>query len=73
VLDVLLAVTGGRNRGIKTENQTQHSRLAVLDFKGPATLVELGFIDNAHDRGWLTSRDARIAFWTGVKEALLRG
>jgi N-acetylmuramoyl-L-alanine amidase len=41
----LIAATKLRNRGIK-----QRSDLAVLKFKGPAVLIELGFIDNDKDR-----------------------
>ena len=41
----LIAATKLRDRGIK-----QRPDLAVLKFKGPAVLVELGFIDNDKDR-----------------------
>jgi N-acetylmuramoyl-L-alanine amidase len=37
------------NRGIKTEGQSQHARLAVMSFQ-PCFLIEIGFIDNALDR-----------------------
>jgi N-acetylmuramoyl-L-alanine amidase len=40
---------GTRNRGAKTENQSQHTRLAVMSFQ-PCFLIELGFIDNEQDR-----------------------
>ncbi len=40
---------GLRNRGAKTEKQSQHTSLAVLDFD-KCWLVELGFISNAIDR-----------------------
>lgn len=40
---------GTRNRGIKTENQSQHKRLAVMAFQ-PCFLLEIGFIDHAGDR-----------------------
>lgn len=40
---------GTKDRGIKTEGQSQHSRLAVMSFQ-PCFLIELGFIDNDHDR-----------------------
>lgn len=51
------------NRGVKSEGSSQHPRLAVFDFDGPACLVELGFIDNANDRLLLTKRECRLAFW----------
>ena len=50
------------NRGLKTEGSSQHSRLAVFEFDGPCTLVELGFITNSKDRSKLLSRDARLTF-----------
>jgi N-acetylmuramoyl-L-alanine amidase len=40
---------GIRNRGAKTESQSQHSSLAVLEFD-KCWLIEIGFIDNASDR-----------------------
>jgi N-acetylmuramoyl-L-alanine amidase len=40
---------GLRDRGAKTEKQSQHRSLAVLDFD-KCWLLELGFIDNPHDR-----------------------
>lgn len=58
----LWASATGKDRGLRSEGQSQHSRLAVFDFDGPCTLVELGFIDSEKDRRWLQSRDCRIAF-----------
>jgi len=40
---------GTKNRGAKTESQSQHSSLAVLEFD-KCWLIELGFIDHARDR-----------------------
>lgn len=40
---------GTRNRGVKTEDASQHGRLAVMAFQ-PCFLIELGFIDHAGDR-----------------------
>lgn len=58
-----VAATGLKSRGVKSEGQSQHPRLAVLDFdNGPACLVEVGFISNTSDREKLRSRDVRIAF-----------
>lgn len=42
------AVLGIKDRGAKTESQSQHSTLAVMAFQ-PCFLIELGFIDNVHD------------------------
>lgn len=52
------------NRGIRNESHSQHQRLSILDFQGPATLLELGFITNTRDRRAMLDRDNRIAFWT---------
>lgn len=51
------------NRGLKIESASQHTRLAVFDFDGPACLLELGFIDNPGDLQCLLSRENRIEFW----------
>ncbi|MGC4043505.1 MAG: N-acetylmuramoyl-L-alanine amidase [Armatimonas sp.] len=63
-----------RDRGLKTESDSQHTRLAVLDFKGPASLLELGFIDAnaeiAPDRGRLKDRNRRITFWNTLFDVL---
>jgi N-acetylmuramoyl-L-alanine amidase len=40
---------GTKNRGAKTEAQSQHSALAVMEFD-KCWLIELGFIDNPGDR-----------------------
>lgn len=60
-----------RDRGLKTESESQHSRLAVFDFNGPACLLELGFISNAADRKKMLERDRRILFWQTLAEDLL--
>jgi N-acetylmuramoyl-L-alanine amidase len=70
IQSAVLRATGGTNRGIKHESQTQHDRLAVMDFNGPCALLELGFIDNETDRRWLTRRESRIQFWSLLIGAL---
>lgn len=57
-----LASLGLRDRGLKTESASQHSRLAVFDFPGPCALLELGFIDNATDRARMQEKGRRIRF-----------
>ena len=59
-----------KDRGVKPEGASQHSRLAVFDFDGPACLVELGFIDRYADRNAMLERDNRIAFWAKVYKSL---
>jgi N-acetylmuramoyl-L-alanine amidase len=70
VQDAALAAWGLRDRGLKTEADSQHSRLAVFDFDGRAALLEVGFIDNPLDRGRAQDRDRRIAFWAGLLDNL---
>jgi N-acetylmuramoyl-L-alanine amidase len=47
--DAVVDGLGTRDRGAKTEAQSQHARLAVMAFQ-PCFLIELGFIDHAGDR-----------------------
>lgn len=69
VLSCLIPSTQGRNRGIKSESDSQHTRLAVFDFDGPAALAEIEFIDGPN-RSVLTSRLARVAFAERLADAL---
>lgn len=50
------------DRGVKSEGESQHSRLAVFNFDGPATLLECGFISNKNDLSQVLSRQRRIKF-----------
>jgi len=50
--DALCAVLALPNRGPKTEKQSQHASLAVMEFAA-CWLIELGFIDNPKDRAKL--------------------
>jgi N-acetylmuramoyl-L-alanine amidase len=47
--DAVVEALDTRDRGVKTEGQSQHARLAVMAFQ-PCFLLELGFIDHAGDR-----------------------
>lgn len=62
----ILVRMGMRNRGVKSETQSQHKSLAVFNFKGPATLIELGFITNQKDVKFMTDRETRIKFWEAM-------
>ena len=62
---------GLRDRGLKLESESQHTRLAVLGFGPPACLVELGFIDNPIDRAAMLDRENRIQFAYSVRDNLL--
>jgi N-acetylmuramoyl-L-alanine amidase len=70
VLDCLVKATGLKNRGLKSEGASQHSRLAILDFGPPACLIEIGFIDNPKDRAVITSRETRVKFFELLGEKL---
>ena len=70
VLDALVVATGLPNRGLKKESDSQHSRLAVLDFVPPACLMEIGFLDNATDRAIMRDRNTRIKFWTELAKRM---
>lgn len=67
-----LEALGLRDRRLRREAQSQHSRLAVLDFDGPACLVELGFLTNPEDTQRLLERTRRVAFWERLAAVLRR-
>jgi len=58
-----------KNRGAKTEGQSQHSRLAVMSFQ-PCFLIELGFIDNSSDRAKMLDLERRKATCTALADLL---
>lgn len=47
--EAVVKALGTQDRGIKTEGQSQHSKLAVMSFQ-PCCLLEIGFIDHEGDR-----------------------
>ena len=69
-LEAALQATKLDNRGVRVESSSQHNRLAVLDFPGPACLLEIGFISHPTDRAVLLERNTRIIFWTLLGNAL---
>jgi N-acetylmuramoyl-L-alanine amidase len=58
-----------RNRGAKTEDQTQHGRLAVMAFQ-PCFLVELGFITNTGNRQKMLDPNLRRAGCLAIADVL---
>ena len=61
---------GTKNRGAKTESQSQHSTLAIMNFQ-PCFLIELGFIDNAGDRVKMLNAEKRKATCNAIANLLL--
>lgn len=56
--DAVVKALGTKDRGVKTEGSSQHSRLAVMSFQ-PCILLEIGFIDNPDDFKKMTDPDLR--------------
>jgi N-acetylmuramoyl-L-alanine amidase len=56
ISSLVSSILGLRNRGAKTEDSTQHGRLAVMAFQ-PTFLLEIGFIDNPGDRERMMDED----------------
>jgi len=67
---IVCAGLGTKSRGAKTENQSQHSTLAVMAFQ-PCFLIELGFIDNAGDRTKMLNAEKRKATCNAIANLLL--
>lgn len=70
VQDAALRAWKFRDRGIKHESKSQHSKLAIFDFNGPTALIEMGFISNPGNRKALLDREARIRFAFRLLEAI---
>jgi N-acetylmuramoyl-L-alanine amidase len=70
-LSAAVATTLGiRNRGAKTEAQSQHASLAVLEFD-KCWLIELGFISNAGDRTKMLDASLRRATCQRIADIIL--
>ena len=61
---------GTKNRGVKTESQSQHPTLAVMAFQ-PCFLIELGFIDHSGDRMKLLDEDLRRKACTALADVII--
>jgi N-acetylmuramoyl-L-alanine amidase len=59
-----------RDRGVKLESASQHSRLAIMAFQ-PCFLLELGFIDNASDRAKMLDTGLRQKACEMLADAIL--
>lgn len=47
--DIISKVTGLKNRGVKREKDTPRKKLGILNLKGWAVILEVGFITNQGD------------------------
>jgi N-acetylmuramoyl-L-alanine amidase len=65
-----VAASGLPNRGLRPESMTFVQHLAVMDFKGPCALVEVGYLSNPKDRSVVTSRNYRLALAERVVEVM---
>jgi len=57
-----LRATGLRDRGVRNERETAVHRLAVMDFRGPCALVEVGYLTCPRDRRIIAARETRVRF-----------
>jgi N-acetylmuramoyl-L-alanine amidase len=60
-----------KNRGAKTEGQSQHSRLAVMAFQ-PCYLLEIGFIDHNGDLNKMIDPALRRQACNAIADILLQ-
>jgi N-acetylmuramoyl-L-alanine amidase len=66
----VVSALGTRNRGAKTEEHTQHARLAVMAFQ-PTFLIELGFIEHDPERVAMLDPVLRARGCAGIVAALV--
>jgi N-acetylmuramoyl-L-alanine amidase len=64
------SVLGIKDRGAKTESQSQHASLAVLEFD-KCWLLEIGFIDHAGDRAKMLDPAIRKEACMAISDVLL--
>lgn len=67
--DAVVEALGTRDRGAKTEESSQHARLAVMSFQ-PCFLLELGFLDHPGDRAKMLDPALRLAACTALASIL---
>lgn len=60
-VDGLACIMGITNRGVKTDNQSQHNHIGILNLRGTAILIEFCFITNKSDMQKFISNKERIA------------
>ncbi|USL95211.1 N-acetylmuramoyl-L-alanine amidase [Riemerella anatipestifer] len=57
----LAKIMGITNRGVKTEGQSQHNRIGILNLRGTAILIEFCFITNKSDMQKFITNKEHIA------------
>jgi len=62
---------GIKNRGAKTEKESQHKSLAIMEFP-KCWLIELGFLDNDGDRAKMLNPALRKAICEALARAIIR-
>lgn len=67
--DAVVTALGTRDRGVKTEDASQHTRLVVLNFPR-AVLIELGFIDHAGDRASMMDEGKMLLACQALADAI---
>jgi len=71
VQDACLEAMLRRDRGVKSEGQSQHKRLAILQSEVMRScLLEIGFVTNPSDRKRMLDRDVRVAFAENLLRAV---
>lgn len=61
LVDTTSSILGIKNRGVKTEADTRHGRLALMKEDGLVCLLELAFISNEDDLAKYNSRKKELA------------
>lgn len=56
--------------GLKDHGNDQRVGLSILQFRGPAILIELGFLTNDHDRAVLMDLTKRVAICEAIAQSI---
>lgn len=56
-------ILGIPNRGVRDEKQSSRGRLAILNMKGAAVLLEIAFISNPGDMANYIKNDEALKYW----------
>lgn len=70
IIEVFSKMLGIPNRGVKLENQSQHSRIGILHATDHAVLLEVGFITNKEEMEKV--EEFRERLWIAVANILIQ-